>query len=155
MSRRSLVVFIVLAVLPLAVGIAVATPPSGVAPSAHVMAAALRDDVNTYADGVKFQTKRPTEVSVLTLTLEPGGTTGWHSHPGLAIIAVSAGAGKLYQSDCSAKIYRAGDAFVEAGDDSPTLFRNESSNPVVLTVSFVAPRDAAIIRDEPGSCGLS
>jgi quercetin dioxygenase-like cupin family protein len=155
MTRRSLAVLASLAVLPLIAGIALATPPSGVTPAVHVMGAALPDDVKVNADGVKLQTKRRAEVSVLTLTLEPGGTTGWHSHPGLALIAVSKGTGTLHAADCSTRRYRAGEAFVETGDDPPTLFRNESSSPVVLTVTFVAPRGAAIIDDEPDpGCGV-
>ncbi len=49
--------------------------------------------------------------------------------------------------------FNSGDAFVEAGDDKATLFRNEGSTPVVLTVTFIAPRGAAIIRDEPLPAG--
>ena len=157
MSRRSLAVLTALAISSLAAGIAFATPPSGVAPAVHVMSAALSDEVKVNADGVKLRTKLPTEVSVLTLTLEPGGTTGWHSHPGLAIIAVAEGTGKLYAADCSSQTYSAGQAFTEAGNDAPTVFRNESSSPVVLTVSFIAPRGtgAAFIRDEPAPAGCA
>ena len=157
MKRLNLVLFAALAIAPAAAGVAFATAPSGVSPEAHVVGAALDDRQKVNADGVKFQTKVPTEVSVLTLTVEPGGTTGWHSHPGLAIISVSEGAGKLYQADCSSTTYGAGEAFVEAGDDAPTVFRNEGSTPAVLTVSFIAPDGAAIIRDEiaPEGCGVS
>ena len=62
----------------------------------HLFGAQPADDVKVNADGVKFQTKVPTDVSVLTLTVDPGGTTGWHSHPGFAVIAVAEGTGKLY-----------------------------------------------------------
>lgn len=157
MKRRSAVALAIGAVSSLAItaAIAAATPPAGVTPVIHVAGAAL-PDVKVNADKIKFQTKAPTDVSVLTLTLAPGGTTGWHSHPGFAVIAVAEGTGKLYFSDCSSKTFRAGQAFVEAGDDRPTLFRNETSLPVVVTVTFVAPKGAAIIRDEadPG-CQVS
>ena len=158
MKRRSLVFLLAYAAIPFAaVGIASATAPDGVSPEAHVVGAQLADGLRTNADGVKFQTKVPTDVSVLTLTIEPGGTTGWHSHPGLAIIAVAEGTGKLYFADCSAQTYEAGQAFVEDGDDAPTVFRNEGTSPVVLTVSFVAPSGESIIRDEPApaGCGVS
>ena len=158
MKNRSLAALAAFILVPMAaVSIAYATAPSGITPVAHVTGARLPDDVKVNADGVKFQTKAPTEASVLTLTVDPGGTTGWHSHPGLAIISVAKGTGTLYKVDCSSQEYGAGQAFVEAGDDKPTLFRNEASTPAVLTVSFIAPRGAAIIRDEPapGTCGLS
>lgn len=153
-NRRSLALLTALAVVPLVAGIALATPPSGVTPAENVAGAALPRGVKVNADGVKFQTKRATDVSVLTLTLEPGATTGWHSHPGLAIIAVKEGTGKLYFANCKSRTFHAGKAFVEAGNHRPTVFRNESTRPVVLTVSFVAPRGAAVLRDEAGRCGI-
>lgn len=157
MKHRRLAVLAATAAMPLAaVGIASATSPAGVTPTVHVMGADLADDLKVNADGVKFQTKVPTDVSVLTLTIDPGGTTGWHTHPGLAIIAVSEGTGKLYSADCTSETFSAGEAFEEGGKDAPTLFRNESSSPVVLTVSFIAPRNAEIIHDEADpACGLS
>ena len=138
------------------IGIASATEGSGVSAVAQVVGAQLPDGVKTNADGIKFQAKVPTEVSVLTLTVDPGGSTGWHTHPGLAVIAAAEGTGTLYSTDCSSQEFESGDAFVEAGDDEATLFRNEGSTPAVLTVTFVAPRGAAIIRDEPAprTCGL-
>lgn len=108
----------------------------------------LADDVRVNADRIKFQTKDPVDVSVLTLTVAPGGTTGWHSHPGLGVIAVTEGTGRLQFADCSSKKYSEGEAFVEDGDDRPTAFRNETSSPVVLTVSFIAPKGAPVLRDE-------
>jgi quercetin dioxygenase-like cupin family protein len=137
-----------------AVGIAFGTPPAGVTPAAHVEAASLKKGTKVNADGIKFRTRRPAEVSVLTLTVDPGGTTGWHSHPGLAIISVTKGTGTLRFANCKAKSIPAGKAFVEAGTDRPTEFSNQTSSPVVLTVTFVAPRGAEIIRDEAAStCG--
>ena len=154
---RSLAPLAAFALIPTAmVGIAFATAASGVTPQVHVAGAQLVDDIKTNADGVKFQTKVPTDASVLTLTVEPGGSTGWHTHPGLAVIAVSEGTGTLYSTDCSSREYGAGEAFVEAGNDEATLFRNEGTVPAVLTVTFIAPRGAAIIEDQPapGTCGL-
>lgn len=156
MNRRRLAALAVGALAPLAaLGSASATTPA-VTPAVHVVGADLDDRVQVNADGVKFQTKAPSDVSVLNLTVEPGGTTGWHSHPGLAVIAVSEGTGKLYLADCSSKTFHAGQAFAESGDDEPTLFRNESSSPVLLTVTFIAPRGEDIIHGETGpGCGLS
>ena len=151
MQRRTSLYVMAGAVVPFAtaVGIALATPPSGITPEQHVAGAKLAKGAKVNTDGIKFQTKRPADVSVLTLTLDPGGTTGWHSHPGFAVIAVTKGTGTLYFADCSSKRYKAGRAFVEDGNDPPTMFRNETSEPVVLTVSFIAPRGAEIIHDEP------
>ena len=156
MNRRLVAALAVGALAPLAaLGSASATTPA-VTPAVHVVGADLDDRVQVNADGVKFQTKVPTDVSMVTLTLDPGATTGWHSHPGLAVIAVAEGTGKLYSADCIARTYSAGEAFVEAGDDTPTAFTNESASPVVLTVTFIAPQGSALAHPEadPG-CGLS
>ena len=152
--KYRIAVFTVMATLPLVAGsVAAATDPP-VSAEPHVMGAALEEE-RVNADGVKFQTKAPTDVSVLTLTVAPGGSTGWHSHPGLAIISVAEGTGTLYFDDCTSKTYAAGQAFVEDGKDAPTLFRNETSEPVVLTVTFVAPEGADIVQPRAGACGLS
>jgi quercetin dioxygenase-like cupin family protein len=84
--------------------------------------------------------------------MPPGATTGWHAHPGVALIAVTEGTGVLHGSDCSVRTYQAGDVFVEAGGDPANVFRNESTSPVVLTVTFVAPkgRDFRISAPNPG-----
>jgi quercetin dioxygenase-like cupin family protein len=157
MQRRTPLHVIAAAALPFAAaaGVAFATTPGGVTAKPHVEGAKLPKNVNANADGIKLQTKGKADVSVVTLKVAPGGTTGWHSHPGFAVVAVTKGTGTLYAADCSAKKYKAGRAFVEDGNDPPTLFRNETSRPVVVTVSFVAPRGAAIIHDEgnPG-CGV-
>lgn len=158
MKRRRLLLVATGAVVPvaLAAGIAFASSSSGVTAAAHAVGARIADDVKVNADRIKFQTKDPVDVSVVTLTIAPGGTTGWHSHPGFAVIAVTQGTGTLYFADCSSKTFRAGQAFVESGDDPPTVFRNDSPETVVVTVSFIAPRDAAFLRDEanPG-CSVS
>lgn len=150
MNRHTAIYVAVGAVVPFAaaVGIAIATPPSGVTPEPHAIGARLAAGIKVNADRIKFQTKDPVDVSMLTLTVEPGGTTGWHGHPGFAVIAVTEGTGTLYAADCSSQTFEAGEAFVEAGNDPPTEFRNETADQVTLTVSFFAPRGAAIIRDE-------
>ena len=157
MKFRSLAPLAVFIVIPTAaVSIASATAPSGVSPVVHVAGAQLPDAVKTNADGVKFQTKAPTEASVLTLTVDPGGSTGWHTHPGLAIISVAEGTGTLYQTDCTSQEFSAGHAFIETGDDEATLFKNEGTTPVVLTVTFIAPSGESPHRDEPApsTCAL-
>src|SRR5919202_676855 len=132
MRKRIPIILGVLAGL-LAAGTALATPASGVD-------ATVPHEVQVNVDRVKFETKEPMDMSVVTLTMPPGATTGWHGHPGVGLIAVTQGTGVLYGSDCSARTYQAGEVFVEAGGDPANVFRNESTSPVVLTVTFVAPQ---------------
>ncbi|MDQ3874464.1 MAG: cupin [Actinomycetota bacterium] len=140
----------------LAAGVALATPGSGITPTVHVARATLTEKANVNADRIRFKTKKPTDVSVVTLRMAPGATTGWHRHPGVVIIAVTQGTGTLYSSDCSSRAYSAGQVFVESGDDAAGVFRNETASDVVITVTFVAPKGAAFRIDAPNpGCPVS
>jgi hypothetical protein len=81
----------------------------------------LTHKVKVKSDGVKFQTKEPTDVRVARIDFAPGGYSGWHHHPGIVIITVLSGAVTFTHSDCSSKTYGpglpAGAVFVESGDD--------------------------------------
>ena len=143
-------------VATIAVGAALGTPASGITATVHVPRATLAEPVHVNADRIKFQTKAAADVSVVTLRMAPGATTGWHSHPGLVLIAVSEGTGTLYESDCSSRTYSAGEVFVETGDDAPGVLRNESGGDLVITVTFVAPQGAAFRIDAPNpGCAVS
>lgn len=149
MKRRHLVP-LVLAMLPVALaGTASGTPSSGIASTVHVVRATLKEPVKANADGIKLKTKEPADISVVTLTIAPGGTTGWHRHPGVVLIAVKEGTGTFYAADCTSTTYSPGDVFVETGEDSAGVVRNESAGPFVITVTFIVPQGALFRIDEP------
>src|SRR6266850_2556821 len=57
-----------------------------------------------------------TDVHVLQNKIAPGGTFGWHSHPGPSIVVVQSGVLTLYRAgdpDCTAQEYAAGSGFVD------------------------------------------
>ena len=87
----------------------------------------------------------------------PGGTTGWHSHPGPSLIFVVAGAVTNYMSDdprCTPHVYTAGQGFVDPGGDDVHMLRNEGTVPAeTIAVQFL-PKDATRRIDEPapGNC---
>ena len=48
----------------------------------------------------------------------PGGTTGWHTHPGPSLVIIKSGTMTFYRGDdpsCSPQVATAGDAFVDPG----------------------------------------
>jgi quercetin dioxygenase-like cupin family protein len=50
------------------------------------------------------------------VTVAPGGTTGWHSHPGAAVILVKSATFNLYRdvdNHCRHNVFVAGSGFVE------------------------------------------
>ena len=64
-----------------------ATPPSGVTTTPIATRALRRDryaDQPTGAWKAKLKTKGASDLHVLQNTIAPGGTFGWHSHPGPA-----------------------------------------------------------------------
>jgi hypothetical protein len=76
------------------------------------------------------QTKGPSDLYVQNNLWVPGGSTGWHTHPGHSLIIVTAGTVTAYDGDdpsCTPKTYTAGMGFVDAGGDHVHLLRNENS----------------------------
>jgi hypothetical protein len=80
---------------------------------------------------LSFQkTKGPSDLYVQNNTWAPGGTTGWHTHPGHSLIIVTAGTVTAYEGDdpsCQPHVYTAGMGFVDEGGDHVHVIRNEDS----------------------------
>src|SRR5262249_48262690 len=90
----------------------------------------------------------------------PGGSSGWHSHPGGAIVVVKTGTLTVYESvgsHCRSTTYTAGQAFIERPGELDDVF-NTGTIPYVLLVTF--PRvpqgeSARTGQPDPGTCALS
>ena len=57
-----------------------------------------------------------TDIAMAQITVNPGGSSGWHSHPGGAIIIVQQGTLTVYRPvgrKCQTTTYSAGQAFIE------------------------------------------
>jgi quercetin dioxygenase-like cupin family protein len=135
-----------------------ATLPSGIAVTTFVRATLAADKPNggvkASADHVALHSKGATDVAMQTITSPPGGSSGWHSHPGVVLVAVQSGTVTLYDQDCKTTQYGAGQAFVEIGDD-PSLVRNETTSNAVLYVTLIVPSSATSLRidkPQPADC---
>ena len=128
--RARLTIAIALGASFLLVGVAIATPAFNVI-SAPVHARGTTDgrlDVSSKA-GIKLKTRGSIDVATQQIVLGPGGHTGWHSHPGPVLVTVKSGALRLiYADDCTGRgtVYEAGDTFVDRGDATVHIARNES-----------------------------
>jgi len=74
------------------------------------------------------RTKGPSDLYVQNNVWQPGGTTGWHTHPGHSLIIVTAGTVTAYEGDdesCTPHEYTVGQGFVDEGGDHVHLLRNE------------------------------
>jgi quercetin dioxygenase-like cupin family protein len=98
-----------------------------------------------------------TDVAMAQITVNPGGSSGWHSHPGGAIIVVQTGTLTVYRSlgsQCHPTTYSAGQAFIERPGEVDNVI-NTGTVPYVLFVTFPrVPQGAATRIDEPdpGTC---
>jgi quercetin dioxygenase-like cupin family protein len=110
----------------------------------------------------KIQTKGDSDLYVQQNTWQPGGSTGWHTHPGPSFIIVTEGSITAYEGDdhgCTARVYTAGtanNAFVDPGDGHVHILRNETNATArTVAVQFV-PAGAVRRQDEPdpGNCAF-
>ncbi len=140
-------------------GLVLATPASGIT-STSIAGGNLDEldlSIRTGDWKLNLRTKGQTDVSVVENRVAPGGTFGWHSHPGPSLIIVKAGTITFYRADdptCSPQIYQAGDALVDPGN-SVHVGRNEGTVDVVVIVTRLVPDGAATRIDQPnpGTCG--
>jgi hypothetical protein len=95
----------------------------------------------------------------IRVTFQPGGYSGWHSHPGITIVSVVSGTITSFESDdptCSPHLIPAGTAVVEQHDSSHTRFiRNEGTVPLVFLATHIVPPSATTTRidePDPGNC---
>jgi quercetin dioxygenase-like cupin family protein len=93
------------------------------------------------------------EVIVQEITIAPGGTTGWHSHPGPVVVVVKAGALTYVREEagaCLETVYAAGTAFVDPGQGHVhTAFNRGNENLVLYATYFDVPATTSPRIDEP------
>jgi quercetin dioxygenase-like cupin family protein len=80
----------------------------------------------------------PSDMIVAKLTIEAGGSVGWHTHPGPAIVAVQAGTISIVDADeCEVREYPAGSAFVDEGFGHVHVGFNAGTEAVVVYVTYL------------------
>jgi quercetin dioxygenase-like cupin family protein len=119
--------------------------------------ATFGSSVHADGAGVDFRTSGPTQALVTSITVDPGGTFGWHSHPGPVLVTVAKGTLAEFHADgrsCPRTTVTAGQAFVESGGEVH-LARNAGSTPVELNATFLArpgTSDFVIPERRPRAC---
>jgi quercetin dioxygenase-like cupin family protein len=116
-----------------------------------------RTDANEQLWSSLQQTKGSSDVYVQSNVWAPGGSTGWHSHPGYSLIIVTAGTVTNYEGHdpaCKPHVYKKGAGFVDPGGDHVHILRNEGAiEAKTIAVQFI-PQDASrrIEVTDPGNC---
>ncbi|MEA2643586.1 MAG: hypothetical protein QOG08_612 [Chloroflexota bacterium] len=114
--------------------------------------ATLADSVQVNQDRVKFQTKDATDVLVQTITFQPGGSSGWHFHPGVVIVVVESGQVTTHNENCETATYGPQQSFVESGT-LPFMVSNEGTTPAVVYATIVVPTGSLFrIESSPPAC---
>ena len=110
--------------------------------------------VHAQAAGIEITTHGRKDILVTAITVDPGGSFGWHSHPGPVLVAVGKGTLTVFDATkhgCRRSTVTAGDAFVEDGHHVH-LARNEGSVPSSSTRrSSRVPAPPSTSRRSPGS----
>jgi hypothetical protein len=103
------------------------------------------------------KTKGLSDLYVQSNVWQPGGSTGWHSHPGHSLIIVTAGTVTDYESDdptCKPAVYTQGMGFVDPGGDHVHNIRNETGAPASTIAVQLIPAGAQrrIDAEKPANC---
>jgi quercetin dioxygenase-like cupin family protein len=149
MSHRSRIFLAVLSVAVVSLaGAAFATNPSGLTSTTPVRG--LLGPVDVKHDNIELETEGQTsaDVAVATLTFAPGGSSGWHHHPGVVVVLVESGAITFYDQNCKSEVHHAGEAFVESSDE-PGLAKNAGTVNAVVHATYIVPTSGSPAQPTP------
>jgi quercetin dioxygenase-like cupin family protein len=93
--------------------------------------------------------KGDSDVYVTKHTFQPGGQTGWHSHPGPSLIAVIEGTLTVYHDDCTFETFSAGESFTDLGCGDVHNVRNEGATEAIDVAVQIVPHGAGRRDDKP------
>lgn len=150
--RKSIRISLPAIVLVLVVaGTALATPATNFV-GTITSRATLSHSIHAKTHEVKLKTKGPVDFVTATVNIAAGGSSGWHSHPGVVLVSVVSGSLVFYDEHCRATVHAAGSAFVESGHKAG-LVRNESTTtPAVVYATYLVPAgtpNASLRIDKP------
>jgi quercetin dioxygenase-like cupin family protein len=144
-------------VLAVFVGAALATTPKGVTPTPLTRATLGKFEAEN--NGIEVESQRTSaDFALAKVVIEPGGTTGWHHHPGVALVSVNSGAVTEYDKNCHKSVFKAGEGFSETNGEVHVVHNQGKAN-AVLYVTFIAPTKTAadglvILDPKPKGCNV-
>jgi quercetin dioxygenase-like cupin family protein len=88
-------------------------------------------------------------VIVQDVKFSPGGTTGWHKHPGVLLLTLAVDSGPVdwYDAHCGKVTYKAGDSWTESTKLHDVV--NNSSMDAHFVITYVVPDGINKRTDEP------
>jgi quercetin dioxygenase-like cupin family protein len=80
----------------------------------------------------------PSDIVTARITVQAGGSFGWHTHHGPVMVSLAAGELTIvHADDCSSQRYTAGQAFVDAGQGHVHVGFNAGSSETVIYATFL------------------
>jgi hypothetical protein len=106
---------------------------------------------------VSCSVSTPCDIVHQKVTYTPGGFSGWHSHPGVILVVITAGSVTRYATDCTKTTYTVGQAFLELGRDQIIYVKNEGTTGAEVLATLIVPAgtanaDLRIDQPAPASC---
>ena len=106
-----------------------------------------------------IKTHGESDLYVQQNTIQPGGSSGWHTHPGPSFVMVTQGTVTEYEGDdpsCTPHVYSANgtNSFIDIGGGAVHIIRNESGA-VAQTIAVQLVPAGAVRREDapaPGNC---
>jgi quercetin dioxygenase-like cupin family protein len=135
----------------IAAGIALATPTIGAVYNVVLSTGTAARDINAHAHleipgmhedfSVALSTDGASNVIQQEIKFAPGGTTGWHTHPGILLLTLAADSGPIdwYDAKCGKTVYNAGDSWTEGTKLHDVV--NNSSTDAHFLVTYIVAKD--------------
>jgi len=111
----------------------------------------------TYMSHGTLPLEQGSDIVVSKITVVPGGSSGWHSHPGGAIVVVQQGEITIYESvgnHCDITTYTQGQSFIERPGEVVDAVNTGATN-FILFVTFPGVPvggSSRIDQPNPGTC---
>lgn len=136
--------------------------PEGLSIEVLAPHAPFTDDVSaefqvTYeADGEEVVTLDDASTVIFAkATWQPGGTTGWHTHPGPVIVNIVQGELEIvHEEGCVTHTYPAGEAFLDTGEHNEVARNPSETECTVVYLTFLGVPDGEPATEwvEPRDC---
>ena len=124
-----------------------------------VVTRTVKINVDSVQRAITCNPTNPCDTAFQQATVQPGGSSGWHTHPGATFVAVAQGEGTIYRvvgSDCPATKIGVGTGFAQMPTELH-MVRNEGTVPFVVYTLYVLPRGTPntgirIDQPQPAAC---
>jgi quercetin dioxygenase-like cupin family protein len=158
MNKKTELLFTTALAALIGAGQAFATPTVGAFNNVVLSTGTAEQDIHAHGSlaipsmeedfGAMVATDGAANIIEQEVSFAPGGTTGWHTHPGVVLLTLTADSGPVewYDSHCGKTVYSAGDSWTE-GTKLHDVVNRGSTNATFL-VTYIVAKDVLKRTDE-------